>query len=93
MDADWKKDPRLKSMDAEKVKLLELLADRMKHTEKNQLMEALMAMNTEAKQKGLQFNDKETNLIVSILTAGMAPAEKKKLDTLRLLSKKLAGPR
>ena len=93
MDTDWKKDPRLKAMDAEKVKLLEHFADRIKHTEKNQLMEAFMAMNLEAKQRGIQFNDKETNLIATILTSGMAPAEKKKLDTLRLLSKKLAGPR
>ncbi len=93
MDADWKNDPRLKAMDKEKVKLLEHFADRIKHTEKNQLMEAFMAMNLEAKQRGLQFNDKETNLIATILTSGMAPAEKKKLDTLRLLSKKLAGPR
>ena len=47
----------------------------------------------EAKQRGLQFNDKETNLIVSILTSGMAPEEKKKLDILKMLSKKMAGPR
>ena len=55
--------------------------------------EAFMAMNMEAKQRGLQFNDKETNLIVSILTSGMAPEEKKKLDILKMLSKKMAGPR
>ena len=90
---DWKKDPRLRMMNPEKVRLLEHFADRIKHTEKNQLLEAFMAMNLEAKQRGLQFNDKETELITGILTSEMAPADKKKLDMLKMLSKKLAGPR
>lgn len=90
---DWKKDPRLRMMNPEKVRLLEHFADRIKHTEKNQMLEAFMAMNLEAKQRGLQFNDKETELITGILTSEMAPADKKKLDMLKMLSKKLAGPR
>ena len=55
MEADWKRDPRLKAMNPEKIKLLEHFADRVQHTEKNQLMQAFMAMNMEAKQRGLQF--------------------------------------
>ena len=57
------------------------------------LMEAFMSINMEARQKGIQFNDKETALLVTILSSGMAPAEKKKLDMLKMMSKKLAGPR
>ncbi len=90
---DWKKDPRLRMMNPEKVRLLEHFADRIRHTEKNQMLEAFMAMNLEAKQRGLQFNDKETDLIAGILTSEMVPADKKKLDMLKMLSKKLAGPR
>ena len=90
---DWKKDPRLRMMNPEKVRLLEHFADRIRHTEKNQMLEAFMAMNLEAKQRGLQFNDKETDLIAGILTSEMVPADKKKLDMLKKLSKKLAGPR
>ena len=80
-------------MNPEKVRLLEHFADRIRHTEKNQMLEAFMAMNLEAKQRGLQFNDKETDLIAGILTSEMVPADKKKLDMLKMLSKKLAGPR
>ena len=40
MDANWKKDPRLKSMSKEKLALLTEFADRIEHTEKNKLMEA-----------------------------------------------------
>ena len=90
---DWKKDPRLRMMNPEKVRLLEHFADRIRHTEKNQMLEAFMAMNLEAKQRGLQFNDRETDLIAGILTSEMVPADKKKLDMLKMLSKKLAGPR
>lgn len=52
-----------------------------------------MSINMEARQKGIQFNDKETALLVTILSSGMPPAEKKKLDMLKMMSKKLAGPR
>ena len=56
-------------------------------------MEAFMHINREARQKGNQFKAKETALLVTILSSGMAPAEKKKLDMLKMMSKKLAGPR
>lgn len=93
MDSSWKQDPRLKGMSREKLALLTEFADRIEHTEKNKLMEAFMSINLEAQQKGVQFNDKETALLVTILSAGMPPAEKKKLDLLKMLSKKLAGQR
>lgn len=91
MDSSWKQDPRLRGMSKEKLTLLTEFADRIEHTEKNKLMDAFMSINLEAQQKGIQFNDKETALLVSILSAGMPPAEKKKLDLLKMLSKKLAG--
>lgn len=93
MDANWKKDPRLKNMGREKLELLTEFANRIEHTEKNKLMEAFMSINLEAQQKGVQFNDRETDLLVTILSSGMPPAEKKKLDMLKMLSKKFAGKR
>ena len=93
MDTNWKNDPRLKAMSKEKLNLLTEFAERIEHTNKNNLMEAFMSINMEARQKGIQFNDKETALLVTILSSGMAPAEKKKLDMLKMMSKKLAGPR
>ena len=78
MDTNWKNDPRLKAMSKEKLNLLTEFAERIEHTNKNNLMEAFMSINMEARQKGIQFNDKETALLVTILSSGMAPAEKKK---------------
>ena len=39
--------------------------------------------------KGLHFTDEETAVIAEILTERLPDAERKKLDTLRLLSRKL----
>lgn len=88
---DWKQDPRLAGMNPEKLKYITDFAERISHLPKDQMMPAFMAMQMEVSGKNLQFSDSETELLVSILSAGMTPAEKKKLDTLRLLAKKLAA--
>lgn len=93
MDNSWKQDPRLKSMNREKLALLTEFAEKIEHTDKNNLMETFMSVNLEAKQKGIQFNDRETALLVNILSSRMPPSEKKKIDLLKMLSKKMAGPR
>jgi hypothetical protein len=92
MDTDWKQDPRLKNMDKKKLDFLTGFAERLKKADKNSMMEALASVNLEARQKGIQFNDQETSLLVSIISASMAPAERKKVDMLKILAKKLAGP-
>lgn len=93
MDNKWKQDPRLKAMSKEKLAMLTEFADRIEHSDKNNLMEVFMSINMEAKQKGIQFNDRETALLVNILSSGMPPTEKKRIDLLKMLSKKMAGPR
>ena len=92
MDDSWKQDPRLKSMSREKIELLTRFSERLKSADKNSLAEALASINREARQKGLSFNDQETALMVSILSSHMPPSEQKKLNLLKMLAKKLAGP-
>ena len=62
-------------------------------TAKEQVAELTQRAYEKAAAQGLRFDDQETSLIVSVLTASMGPSEKKKVETLRLLSKKLAGRR
>ena len=93
MTSDWKSDPRLQSMDPRKIRLLEEFAGQIANTEKTNLLNAILSLNQKAAAQGLRFDDQETSLIVSVLTASMGPSEKKKVETLRLLSKKLAGRR
>ena len=86
---DWKQDPRLKGMDEQKLSRLAALADQAGKTSSDKLMPLFMSLASG--KGGMDFNDQETELIVSILTAGMSPAQKKQVETLRLLSKRLAG--
>ena len=90
MNQNWKNDPRVTNMSLEKLNYLTELADKVQNTPKNQLLSVFMALNMDANKSGMRFSDQETDLLVSILTADMNEGEKKKLDTLRLLSKKLS---
>ena len=50
-----------------------------------------MSMQMDAARKGIHFSDPEAELLASVLTSGMSPAEKKKLEALRFIAKKLAA--
>lgn len=88
---DWKQDPRLGGMNPDKLKFITDFADRLRTLPKNQIFPSFMTMQMEAKQKGIHFNNSETDLLVSILCADMAPEEKKKVQTLRMLAQKMAA--
>lgn len=88
---DWKQDPRLAQMNKEKLQYITDFAERISHLPKEQVLPSFMAMQLEASKKNIQFSDSETDLLVSVISSGMSQAEKKKLETLRLLAKKLAA--
>lgn len=90
MEQSWKNDPRLKTMEPRKLDLLILFSNRPAKTPKGQLLGEFVNLNIEAQNKGLQFTDQETALITEILTESLPDSDRKKLDTLRLLSKKLS---
>ena len=84
MNAAWKQDPRLKTMNQEKLNYLTKLAETVEQTPKDKLMPLFMSMAAGSGQ--FQFTDSETDLL-----AKMSPAEKKRVEMLRTLSKKLGG--
>ncbi len=88
---DWKQDPRLKGMDPEKLDFISCFSEQLCGLQKNQVLPAFMAMQAEARQKGISFDDSETELLVSILCADMGPSEKKKVRTLKMLAQKMAA--
>lgn len=90
-ESNWKQDPRLRMMSQEKLDYITAFAERIGKLPKDQLLPAFMSMQMETAQSGIQFNDQETDLLVSVLTEKMSPAEKKKVDTLRIFAKKLAA--
>ncbi|HCD44871.1 MAG TPA: hypothetical protein DEQ64_14300 [Lachnoclostridium sp.] len=87
MNFNWKQDPRLRNMNPQKLSLLTEFVKRVESTPKDQLVPTLLNLNAEASQKGIQFNDEETDLLISIMSANMGPNERKRIDTMRMLSK------
>lgn len=86
----WRNDPRLAHMDPQKLDLLILFSNRIAQMPKSQLLGAFMDLTSEIQKKGLQFTDQETELIAEILTEHLSEGDKQKLDTLRMLSRKLS---
>ncbi len=91
MNEAWKQDPRVKAMHPEKIQFLSDLTSQIEKTPKNQLLPKFLSITMMANQNGISFNDQETDLLVSILSGYMNPADRGKLDTLRMLSRKLAS--
>lgn len=89
MDNSWIHDPRLKGMEPKKLELLNQFAERLQAAGGENRMEALLSIHQEARQAGVRFNDSETSLLISILTAGLPPGEQKKLRFLQLLARRL----
>lgn len=88
---NWKNDPRLNNMSKEKLDYITSFAERLGKMPKSQLMSTFLTMQAETSQKGIRFNDQETDLLVSVLSANMSPEERKRLDTLRMVAKNLAA--
>lgn len=91
MNEDWKKDPRIQSMNPEKVEFLSRLTAEIQNTPKNQLLNKFLSLSLEASQNGISFSNQETDLMAGILMNYMNPADKGKLNLLRTLSRKLAS--
>lgn len=84
---DLKQDPRLNGMEKEKLDFLTRLVKEAGQTSPNSLLPLLLR----AVQNGQQtdFTDQETELIFSILTAELTPAQQKQAETIRMLSRSL----
>lgn len=91
MNQEWKNDPRVKKLDPKKLQMLTDLVTKLETAPKNQWANQIVALNMEASQNGLSFSDEETSLIVSIISADMSPAEKQKINTLKMISQRFAS--
>lgn len=91
MNDTWKQDPRIKAMPPEKIQFLTELTSQIEKTPKKQLLPKFLSITMMASQSGINFDDQETDLLVGILSGYMNPDDKSKLDTLKMLSKKMAS--
>ena len=87
---EWKNDPRLAAMDPVKLQYIEKIAAQISSQSKAELFPALLSLQADALKINISFTDQETTLLISIITSGMPPDEKKKIEMLHFLAKKLA---
>ncbi|MCI8725334.1 MAG: hypothetical protein HFG66_04255 [Hungatella sp.] len=93
MNEDWKKDPRIQSMNPEKIEFLSKLTAEIQNTPQNQLLGKFLSLSMEASQRGISFSNQETELMTGILMNYMNPADKGRINLMRTLSQKLASRR
>ena len=87
MNTNWKQDPRLKKMEPKKLQILTEFARQVETAPKNQLLTTLLTLNMKAQEQGVSFSNDETELLVSIMSQEMSPAEKKRVEMLRMASR------
>lgn len=81
--SSWKQHPALKNMDAQKLKWLEALAEQTAKQKPDDILPFLLAANANARSRGIQFTDAETDVILCVLKEHMSPQEQKRVDSLR----------
>lgn len=86
MNESWKSDPRLHGMDSRKLALLTRFAADLEQAPQNQKMNTFLSLNKQAMEQGLSFSQDETSLLISILTEGLSPEEKKKVQMIQNLA-------
>lgn len=91
MNDTWKNDPRVKVMHSDKIQLLSDSTEQIGKTPKSQLLPKFLPVTILANQSGTSFNDRETDLLVSILSGYMNLTGRGKLDTLKVLFKRIAS--
>jgi len=88
---DWSKDPRLSGLAPEKLQFLNEFAGRLSRQPKSQLMAAFTTMQMEANKRGIRFSNEETGAIIAVLSSGMTPEEKRRMEILRIFANKMAA--
>ena len=76
-------DPRLKNMHPLKREILFRLSHTATDMSPEQMLPQLMEINNELKKRDLSFSKTESEIVIDILSDGMSPQEKQKINTLR----------
>jgi hypothetical protein len=87
----WQQDPRLSSMDPDKIKFLEEYSVRIRELPNDKKLPFLLSLQAEANRRNLQFSDSETLLLVNVLSTNLSSEQKKRIRMLQTLSKKMAA--
>ena len=85
----WKNDPRLKSMDPNRLAMLTAFAKELSEAPAEQKMPVFLSINQKAAAGGMNFTPDERELLVSVLTENMSKEEKAKVQLIRNLASRM----
>ncbi|MBQ6814906.1 MAG: hypothetical protein IJP13_05155 [Lachnospiraceae bacterium] len=87
---ELKNNPALKDISEAKLELLISLVTKAETLKQNELMPFFLSITKQASDKGMSFNDAETEIILNVLKKKMSPADIKKIDMIRNLSRMIS---
>jgi hypothetical protein len=82
-DLEWINHPAMKNIDARKLAILVDLANEAEGKSADKALPLMIKANAKMKALGLTFTQDETDLLVTILTKDMSPADKQKLEVIK----------
>lgn len=91
---NWMEHPMLQKMDPIKLELIRTAAEKTSGKSGNDLAPILLALITNANQKGIRFSPDEISLILELLKEGKSKEEREQIDkTVRMASSLLKNRR
>ncbi len=89
----WMKDPRLRSMSTDKLRLLQTYAKELQTAPENRKMSTFLSINRSISEKKINFTAEERELLFAALTEGMTSEDKSRLKIIRSFMEKFQTPR
>lgn len=90
-DLSWMEHPAVKEMNPAKLAILLSFADNATGKKPEKILPLLMQANTQLKSQNLYFTKDEQELLISILSEDMSPAEKQRLEMVKKMLAKNKG--
>ena len=84
--SSWNQDPRLKSISPERLHSLSEMAEMLKNAPQNQKMTTFLSLQKNFISEGKNFSDTERELLISVLSEGLSPEDKKRMQMIQKLS-------
>lgn len=83
--------PKFNNISNEKMDLLNKIMKESENVSSENIIPFFMSATNEVKQRGITFNDEETNEIINSLKKNMSPAEVSRLENIIRLAKIING--
>lgn len=84
-------DPRLKSMDSEKLHFLEQMSSELKQKSQEEVLPFLLAVTAAANERGIAFSDEEASMIIEHIYPNQTPEDKKRIEQMKMMAKMFGG--